>query len=121
MNFTPDADQALLRHSIRRFMKSEVTPLIAKHDVEKTFPFEILKGLAQFGYIGGRLPESEGGMGMDQSDSNHSRMGAGLPSNSAAWDDAGRGAFFKVLTCASSNSSSLFQCAQNLPGVAVVP
>jgi len=66
MNFTPDADQALLRDSIRRFMKSEVTPLIAKHDVEKTFPFEILKGLAQFGYIGGRLPESEGGMDMDQ-------------------------------------------------------
>ena len=66
MNFTPDADQELLRDSIRRFMKSEVTPLIAKHDVEKTFPFEILKELAQFGYIGGRLPESEGGMGMDQ-------------------------------------------------------
>ncbi|SFO09612.1 Acyl-CoA dehydrogenase [Variovorax sp. PDC80] len=66
MNFTPDADQELLRDSIRRFMKSEVAPLVAKHDVEKTFPFEILKQLAQFGYIGGRLPESDGGMGLDQ-------------------------------------------------------
>jgi alkylation response protein AidB-like acyl-CoA dehydrogenase len=56
MSFTLDADQALLRDSIRRFMKSEVTPLIAKHDVERTFPFEIMKELAQFGYIGGRLP-----------------------------------------------------------------
>lgn len=66
MSFTLDADQALLRDSIRRFMKSEVTPLIAKHDVERSFPFELLKELAQFGYIGGRLPEEEGGMGMDQ-------------------------------------------------------
>ena len=66
MNFTPDADQELLRDSVRRFMKSEVAPLVAKHDAEKTFPFELLKELAQFGYIGGRLPESEGGMGLDQ-------------------------------------------------------
>lgn len=66
MNFTPHADQELLRDSVRRFMKSEVAPLVAKHDAEKTFPFELLKELAQFGYIGGRLPESEGGMGLDQ-------------------------------------------------------
>ena len=66
MNFTPDADQELLRDSIRRFMKSEVAPLVAKHDAEKTFPFAIMKELAQFGYIGGRLSEAEGGMGLDQ-------------------------------------------------------
>jgi len=66
MNFNLDADQQMLRDSIRRFMKSEVAPLVAKHDVEKTFPFEIMKGLAEFGYIGGRLPESQGGMGLDQ-------------------------------------------------------
>ncbi|HZX88448.1 acyl-CoA dehydrogenase family protein [Variovorax sp. N23] len=66
MNFTPDADQELLRDSIRRFMKTEVAPLVAKHDVEKTFPFELMKELAQFGYIGGRLSEAEGGMGLDQ-------------------------------------------------------
>lgn len=65
MHSSLDAEQELLRDSIRRFMRSEVAPLIAKHDVEKTFPFEILKELAQFGYIGGRLPEAEGGMGMD--------------------------------------------------------
>jgi alkylation response protein AidB-like acyl-CoA dehydrogenase len=33
--------------------------------VEKTFPFEILQGLSQFGYIGGRIPEELGGMNMD--------------------------------------------------------
>ncbi|HEY5581917.1 MAG TPA: acyl-CoA dehydrogenase family protein [Rhodoferax sp.] len=66
MYYQINADQEMLRDSIRRFMKSEVAPLVSKHDVEKTFPFEILKGLAQFGYIGGRLPEEQGGMGMDQ-------------------------------------------------------
>jgi alkylation response protein AidB-like acyl-CoA dehydrogenase len=66
VHFIPDSEQAMLRDSIRRFMKAEVAPLVSKHDVEKTFPFEILKGLAQFGYIGGRLSEEQGGMGMDQ-------------------------------------------------------
>lgn len=66
MYYQINADQEMLRDSIRRFMKSEVAPLVSKHDVEKTFPFEILKGLSQFGYIGGRLPEDQGGMGMDQ-------------------------------------------------------
>lgn len=66
MYYQINADQEMLRDSIRRYMKSEVAPLVSKHDVEKTFPFEVLKGLSQFGYIGGRLPEDQGGMGMDQ-------------------------------------------------------
>lgn len=64
--FTEAAEQALLRDSIRRFMKSEVAPIVARHDQERSFPFELLKPLSEFGYLGGRLPEEEGGMGMDQ-------------------------------------------------------
>lgn len=64
--FTETAEQALLRDSIRRFMKSEVAPIVARHDQERSFPFELLKPLSGFGYLGGRLPEEEGGMGMDQ-------------------------------------------------------
>ena len=66
MYFVPDADQEMLRDSVRRFMKSEVAPVVAEHDRNKTFPFELLKSLSQFGYIGGRLPEAMGGMDMDQ-------------------------------------------------------
>jgi alkylation response protein AidB-like acyl-CoA dehydrogenase len=66
MYFVPDAEQELLRDSVRRFMKSEVAPRVAQHDKDKTFPFELLKELSQFGYIGGRLPEALGGMDMDQ-------------------------------------------------------
>lgn len=66
MTFTLNAEQQLLRDNIRRFMKSKVAPIVAQHDTAHTFPFELLKELAQFGYIGGRLPESEGGMDLDQ-------------------------------------------------------
>jgi len=64
--YTQTAEQAMLRDSIRRFMKSEVAPIVAPHDQEKTFPFELLKPLSEFGYLGGRLSEEEGGMGLDQ-------------------------------------------------------
>ena len=64
--YTQTAEQTMLRDSIRRFMKSEVAPIVARHDQERTFPFELLKPLSEFGYLGGRLAEEEGGMGMDQ-------------------------------------------------------
>ncbi|MBO9643652.1 MAG: acyl-CoA/acyl-ACP dehydrogenase [Pseudacidovorax sp.] len=64
--FTLSSEQSLLRDSIRRFMKAEVAPIVSHHDQARTFPFEVLGKLAEFGYLGGRLPEEEGGMGMDQ-------------------------------------------------------
>jgi len=65
MSTMPEAEREALRDSIRRFMKKEVAPLVAKHDAERTFPYELMKALAQFGYLGGHLPESQGGMGLD--------------------------------------------------------
>ena len=61
----PETEREALRDSIRRFMKKEVAPLVAKHDAARTFPYELMKELAQFGYLGGRLPESQGGMDLD--------------------------------------------------------
>ncbi len=66
MYFVADANQEMLRDGVRRFMKSEVAPLVSEHDKAKTFPFELLKDLTPFGYIGGRLSESLGGMELDQ-------------------------------------------------------
>jgi alkylation response protein AidB-like acyl-CoA dehydrogenase len=65
MDFELDSDQIALRDSIRRFMKKEVAPIVAKHDADKTFPPELLAQLGQFGYLGGILPESVGGLGLD--------------------------------------------------------
>lgn len=60
---TPEQD--LLRDNVRRFMEREVAPLINRHEAQKTFPFELLGELRQFGYLGGRLPEADGGFGLD--------------------------------------------------------
>jgi len=63
IDWTPE--QVVLRDSIRRFMKAEVLPLIQRHEAARTFPFELMPKLAAFGYLGGLLPESEGGLGLD--------------------------------------------------------
>lgn len=65
MSIDLSADQLALRDSIRRFMRSEVTPLIARHEKARTFPFELMPQLAELGFLGGNLPESEGGHGID--------------------------------------------------------
>jgi acyl-CoA dehydrogenase len=65
MSIDLNAEQLTLRDSIRRFMKAEVVPLIDMHEAQRSFPFELLPKLAQFGYLGGTLPEAQGGMGLD--------------------------------------------------------
>lgn len=63
IDLTPE--QITLRDNIRRFMRAEVAPLIDLHETERSFPFELLPKLAQFGYLGGTLSEADGGMGLD--------------------------------------------------------
>ena len=65
MDFDFSSEQTELRDQIRRFMKKEVAPLIDRHEAARTFPFELMPKLAEFGYLGGMLPESEGGLGID--------------------------------------------------------
>lgn len=63
IDLTPEQQE--LQHSIRRFMQSEVAPIVAQHEKARTFPFELMPRLAGLGYLGGNLPESEGGHGID--------------------------------------------------------
>jgi len=65
MSIDLSAEQVTLRDSIRRFMKAEVLPHIPRHEAARSFPFELLPRLADFGYLGGLLPENEGGLGLD--------------------------------------------------------
>ena len=59
------SEQRLLRDNIRRYLKEHVAPLIQKSEAEKRFPFEVIGGLGDFGYLGGHLPEEAGGLGID--------------------------------------------------------
>lgn len=65
MNFDLTSEQIELQDQIRRFMQREVTPLIEKCEANRKFPFELFPRLAEFGYLGGVLPESDGGLGID--------------------------------------------------------
>ena len=65
MQFELTPDQVLLRDNIRRYVKESVTPIIPQHEASQTFPFELLKDLADFGYVGGMLPAEDGGLELD--------------------------------------------------------
>ncbi|MDH3062741.1 acyl-CoA dehydrogenase [Achromobacter insolitus] len=63
IDLTPE--QEALRDSIRRFMQAEVVPIVAQHEKARTFPFDLMPKLAELGYLGGNLPEEEGGHDID--------------------------------------------------------
>lgn len=58
-------EQVQLRDNIRRYLRAEVSPIVAAHDEARTFPLELLGELRQFGYLGGWLSEDQGGYGID--------------------------------------------------------
>lgn len=56
-----DEDVALLKDNVTRYLADNVAPLIDAHERDATFPFEILTDLKEFGYLGGKIPEADGG------------------------------------------------------------
>lgn len=56
-----DAEQQLLKEQIDKWLASNLTPLIPDHENAATFPFEVLDDLKDFGYLGGKIPEADGG------------------------------------------------------------
>tara|TARA_R110000823_G_scaffold55161_2_gene134837 strand:- start:7752 stop:8900 length:1149 start_codon:yes stop_codon:yes gene_type:complete len=65
MDFDFDSEQILLRDNIRRYMRNKVSPRIDDCEKEKRIPLDLLAGITQFGYIGGMLPEKDGGLELD--------------------------------------------------------
>jgi short/branched chain acyl-CoA dehydrogenase len=54
-----------LRRSVADFAKQVVAPVAAKHDEEKSFPYEVVKGMGDMGLFGLPFSEEYGGMGGD--------------------------------------------------------
>src|SRR5260370_18296581 len=50
-----------LRDGVRFFLDKKVAPLVAAHEQARTFPWELLPQLYDFGYVRGGVPESAGG------------------------------------------------------------
>ncbi|WP_132993181.1 acyl-CoA dehydrogenase family protein [Gordonia zhaorongruii] len=58
-------DHRDLIDSVRHFAQTVVAPVSAKHDHEKTFPYEVVAKMGQMGLFGLPFPEEFGGMGGD--------------------------------------------------------
>ena len=54
-------DERALRDSVRSFLDKKVAPEVARHEQARTFPWELLAQLYEFGYVRGGVPQSLGG------------------------------------------------------------
>src|SRR5580698_6388594 len=54
-------DERALRDAVRSFLDRKVAPLVAEHERARTFPWELLPQLYDFGYVRGGVPEAAGG------------------------------------------------------------
>jgi short/branched chain acyl-CoA dehydrogenase len=58
-------EQQSLRKTVEAFARDVVAPVAAHHDATKTFPYDVVRGMADMGLFGLPFPEEYGGMGGD--------------------------------------------------------
>jgi alkylation response protein AidB-like acyl-CoA dehydrogenase len=58
-------EQQSLRKTVQAFAREVVAPVAAHHDATKTFPYDVVRGMADMGLFGLPFPEEHGGMGGD--------------------------------------------------------
>jgi len=61
-------EQQLLRDNVARFMEREVTPIVGGFEQRGEFDWTLPARLKDFGFLGGFLPEEQGGYGMSSMD-----------------------------------------------------
>ncbi|HZZ46144.1 MAG TPA: acyl-CoA dehydrogenase family protein [Pseudonocardia sp.] len=65
---TLSPEQLELRDAVGAYLDDNVEPIIAECERAGRFPREVLPALAEFGYLGGLLPEERGGYGLQYLD-----------------------------------------------------
>ena len=65
MNFTPTEEQLAVLKTAREFAQGEVLPKAAEIDREHRHPTELVKRMAELGFLGIAVPEQYGGAGLD--------------------------------------------------------
>ncbi len=65
MDFDLSADHALLQRTVRDFARTRVAPAAGELDATKSFPYEIVRELAELGLMGIPFPVEYGGGGAD--------------------------------------------------------
>jgi alkylation response protein AidB-like acyl-CoA dehydrogenase len=65
MDFSLSDDQRLIRENVRRFMETEVRPVIRRYDREEKFAGAEIRRLGELGCCGMLIPEQWGGSALD--------------------------------------------------------
>jgi butyryl-CoA dehydrogenase len=65
MDLDLSPEHVLLRSTVRDVMETEVAPVIDEHEHAHRFPIEIVRRLAEMGWLGIPIAEEDGGAGMD--------------------------------------------------------
>jgi len=65
MDFSLTDDQRMIRENVRRFMETEVRPIIRRYDREETFAGAEIRRLGELGCCGMLIPEEWGCAGLD--------------------------------------------------------
>ncbi|QSG03148.1 acyl-CoA dehydrogenase family protein [Natranaeroarchaeum sulfidigenes] len=61
MDFGLSDEQRAIREEVRKFAENEVAPVAKEHDVEETFPHEVMDEAAKMGLTGAHIPVEYGG------------------------------------------------------------
>ncbi|HEX7837427.1 MAG TPA: acyl-CoA dehydrogenase family protein, partial [Kofleriaceae bacterium] len=65
MQFSPTEEQLAVQRTAREFATTEVLPKAAEIDREHRHPTELVKRMAELGFLGIAVPEAHGGAGLD--------------------------------------------------------
>ena len=65
--FNPTAEHAMLRHTVRAFVREQVEPQALEHDRQERFNLPLFRQLGSLGLLGVTVPVEYGGAGMDAS------------------------------------------------------
>jgi len=65
VNFSPTEDQLAVQKTAREFAQAEVLPRAAEIDREHRHPAELVKRMAELGFLGMAVPDQYGGAGLD--------------------------------------------------------
>ncbi|MFZ0455549.1 MAG: acyl-CoA dehydrogenase family protein [Ignavibacteriaceae bacterium] len=66
MDFTFTEEQKMLRGLVKEFMASEIIPIASVIDEKEDIPLELIKNIAEVGFLGVAFPEKYGGGGIEE-------------------------------------------------------
>ncbi|MFQ5341795.1 MAG: acyl-CoA dehydrogenase family protein [Anaerolineae bacterium] len=65
MNFDLTPEQEMVKKTAKEFADNEIMPGARERDRQESFPWDLIREMAQLGFLGPTVPEAYGGMGLD--------------------------------------------------------